>query len=144
MRFEKTIEVAREPGRTFSFLADFSNTAEWDPGVAEARRLTEGPTVIGSRFEVIALFRGKRHRFEYVVTELDEGRRVAVHAEGEKAISDDVVTVEPAGDGSRITYEAVSRMKGIYRLAEPVIAVVFRRMGNDALAGLKRTLDRGS
>lgn len=141
MRFRKTIEVARAPSEAFAYVADFSNTAEWDPGVAEARRLTEGPTAVGSRFEVIALFRGKRHRFEYVVTELEKGRHVAVHADGERAVSHDVVTVEPSGGGSKVTYDAVSKMKGIYRLVEPVIAIVFRRMGNEALAGLKKALD---
>ena len=35
-------------------------------------------------------------------------------------------------------------MKGVYRLAEPVIATSFRRMGEEALAGLKTTLDAGS
>lgn len=141
MHFTRTIEVPPPPEEAFAYLADFSNTAEWDPGVAEARRLTGAPTRLGSAFEVIALFRGKRQRFEYVVTEFEEGRRVAVHAEGEKAVSDDVVTVEPSGGGSRVTYEAVSKLKGIYRLAEPVVAIVFKRMGNEALDGLERTLD---
>ena len=78
MRYAREIEVPTPPGETFAYLADFSNAAEWDPGIAEARRLTPEPTAVGSRFEIIAVFRGKRQRFEYVVTELDEGNRVAL------------------------------------------------------------------
>ena len=73
MRYQREIEVAGDPESAFSYLSDFSTSAEWVPGIAEARRLSPAPTGVGSRFEVIAVFRGKRQRFEYVVTEYEEG-----------------------------------------------------------------------
>src|SRR3954463_10198345 len=100
MRYRREIEVDSPAEATFAYLSDFANAAEWDPGIVEARRLTPAPTVVGSRFEVIALFRGRRQRFEYVVTELEEGKRIALHGEGEKAVSDDVITVTAGGDGA--------------------------------------------
>ncbi len=78
MRYRKEIEVNRDAPDAFDYLADFSRASEWDPGIADAQRLTAGPTTVGSRFEVIALFRGKQQRFEYVVTAYDEGRRIAL------------------------------------------------------------------
>ncbi|HVC86094.1 MAG TPA: SRPBCC family protein, partial [Gaiellaceae bacterium] len=96
MRYAREIEVPKPVDETFAYLADFTHTAEWDPGIAEARRLTPAPTAGGSRFEVVALFRGKRQRFEYVVTAYEEGRRIALRGEGEKAISDDVIVVSPS------------------------------------------------
>ena len=140
MRYRREIEVARDPAEVFAYLADFANAAEWDPGIEEARRLTEGPTEVGSRFEVVARFRGNRQRFEYVVTELEPGRRVALHGEGEKARSDDVITVEPSAVGTRVGYEAEIALKGIFRVAEPFLGGTFTRMGDDALAGLRSTL----
>ena len=142
MRFAREIEVPTTPGETFAYLSDFTNTAEWDPGIAEARRLTPEPTAIGSRFEVIAVFRGNRQRFEYVVTELDEGNRIALHGEGEKAMSDDVMTISPSDGGTRIAYEADIRLKGVARIAEPFMARMFKRMGDDALDGLAARLAR--
>ena len=140
MRYRKQIEVAREPAEVFAYLADFARAAEWDPGIIEARRLTEGPTAVGSRFEVIAVFRGNRQRFEYVVAEYDEGRRIVLHGEGAKAISDDTIDVE-SGDGrTRVTYEADLRLKGLFRLAEPFLGRAVERMGDDALAGLESQL----
>ena len=130
------------PGETFAYLADFSNTAEWDPGIVEARRLTPAPTAVGSRFEIIAVFRGKRQRYEYVVTELDEGNRIALHGEGEKAMSDDVMTISGSGSGTRIVYEADIRLKGMFRVAEPFLGSTFRRMGDDALDGLRARLSQ--
>jgi carbon monoxide dehydrogenase subunit G len=142
MRYRREIQVAASPDSTFAYLADFSNAAEWDPGIAEARRLTPAPTAVGSRFEVIALFRGRRQRFEYVVTALEDGSRIALRGEGEKALSDDAITVAPGADGkTSVVYEADLRLKGVYRVAEPFLGSTFRRMGDDALDGLAARLD---
>ena len=126
----------------FSYLADLETTAEWDPGIVEARRLSPAPTVVGSRFAVIALFRGSRQRYEYVVTDLEEGRRVAVHIDGDKAESDDVITVTGEGGRVRVAYDADLRLKGARRVAEPFLRRAPRRLGDDALDGLEATLKR--
>lgn len=143
MKYAREIEVPTPPAETFAYLADFTNTAEWDPGIVEARRLTPAPTAVGSRFEIIALFRGNRQRFEYVVTELDEGNRIALHGEGEKAMSDDVMTISASdGGGTRIAYEADIRLKGVLRVAEPFLGRMMKKMGDDALNGLSARLSR--
>ncbi len=142
MRYRKEIEVNRDAPDAFDYLADFSRASEWDPGIADARRLSAGPTTVGSRFEVIALFRGKQQRFEYVVTAYDEGRRIALRGEGAKALSDDTITVEARNGRTCVTYEADLRLTGVYRMAEHFLGPTFTRMGDDALAGLKTQLDR--
>jgi carbon monoxide dehydrogenase subunit G len=141
VRIQKQIEVRRPLAEVFEYLVDFSNAAEWDPGVAEARKLTDGAVRVGSEFDVVALFRGKRHRFRYVVTGLEPQRRVVLAGDGERAASVDEIAVEPAGDGTRITYIADFHLKGIFRPAGPLLAPMINRMGDDALAGLKSVLD---
>jgi carbon monoxide dehydrogenase subunit G len=143
VHYRREIQVATAPEETFAYLSDFANAAEWDPGIAEARRLTPAPTAVGSRFEVIAVFRGNRQRYEYVVTELED-MRVALRGDGEKALSDDVITVADGGAGSRVIYEADIRLKGVYRVAEPFLRSMFRRMGDEALDGLVARLARPS
>jgi hypothetical protein len=60
MRYRRQIDVAAARNFAFAYLSDFANGAEWDPAIVEARRLTPAPTAVGSRFEVVALFRGRR------------------------------------------------------------------------------------
>ena len=142
MRFSEQIVVARPAAEVFRYIAEFENTAEWDPGIAEARKVTDGPVRVGSEFDVVALFRGKRQRFRYRVTELENGRRIVLAGDGEKATSVDSIAVEPAGAGSRISYTAEIRLKGLRRIAEPLLKPMLARTGEEALAGLKQTLDR--
>ncbi len=140
MRYRREIDVDCEPGSVFSVVADFARVAEWDPGIVEARWLSPGPTAVGSCFEVMALFRGRLQRFEYVVTEYEDGRRIALSGEGEKALSDDVITVSSVGGRTRVAYAADLRLKGALRVAEPFLRSTFVRMGDAALDGLAATL----
>jgi carbon monoxide dehydrogenase subunit G len=140
VRYEREIEVGPDPASVFAYLADFTNTAGWDPGIASARRLSPEPTATGSRFEVVALFRGREQRFEYTVTELVEGKRIALRGESEKAVSDDVLTVGESGGRTCVRYEADLRLKGFRRVAEPFLRPTFRRMGDGALDGLAAKL----
>src|SRR3954469_18709552 len=95
MLYRSTITVGSAPRDAFAYVCDFSRVAEWDPGVVESRALGSGAGVrVGSRFELIALFRGKRQRFEYVVTALEEGRRIRLEGDGQKARSTDEIRVE--------------------------------------------------
>jgi carbon monoxide dehydrogenase subunit G len=141
MRYRRQIQIDRDPADVFAYVVDFENAADWDPGIESARRLTERPTTVGSRFEVLASFRGKRQRFEYVVTELGPGQRIVLHGEGDKALSDDTIAVSGAGGRATLEYTADIRLKGVWRLAEPFLRGTFTRMGDDALHGLQSRLN---
>jgi carbon monoxide dehydrogenase subunit G len=55
--------------------------------------------------------------------------------------STDEITVTPADGGSRVTYEADLRLAGpLGRVVDPVLGLVFRRIGDRAAAGLRATL----
>jgi hypothetical protein len=141
-RFREVIETPADVSRAFAYVADFTTAAEWDPGILESRSSDEGPPRVGSRYDVLAEFRGRTIPFRYEVLELVEGERIVIRGEGDKATSDDTILFEPAGTGTRVTYEADLRMKGAWRLAEPFLGGTFAEMGRKALAGLKRELDR--
>jgi carbon monoxide dehydrogenase subunit G len=140
-RFAEVIEVSRPLEQAFAYVADFTTAAEWDPGIVSSRR-TSGDGGVGTTYAVDAEFRGKTLPFAYTVTVLEPNRRIVLHGEGDKATSDDDITFEPTADGgTRITYDADLRLKGVLRLAEPFLAGAIRTMGAKALAGLKAVLD---
>ena len=142
MQISRQIEVSRSAAEAFRYVAEFENASEWDPGIAESKKLTDGPVAVGSKYDVVALFRGKRQRFRYRVTELDDGRRIVLEGDGDKATSVDEIVVEPAGDRTRIAYTADIKLKGLRRIAEPLLKSTLAKTADDALAGLKSTLDR--
>lgn len=142
MVVHERIEVAASPDVSFAYVADFTTTAEWDPGITSSTRVS-GDGGVGTEYDVLALFRGKEVPFRYRVTAYEPGRRIVLVGEGRRATSTDTVSFAPAasGTGTQIDYEADFRLKGVLALAAPFLTGTFRELSAKALAGLKAQLD---
>jgi carbon monoxide dehydrogenase subunit G len=134
MRYERELELAAPPDEAFAYMAEFENGKEWDPSVVELNRLTPAPTALGSRFEIVFVFRGNRQTMRYEVVEYEEGARMVLHGEGAKVRSDDTMTFAPTENGSRtrMRYAADIRLKGIYRLGDPFVRGAVKRASDEA------------
>ncbi len=121
-------------------MASFENVVQWDPGVAEAGRLSSGPLVVGSRFRVVVSSFGRRLPLEYRITAFDPPRRVVLLAETSTLRSLDEIIVEPAPEGATVTYDANLELLGPLRLLNPPFALAFKHIGDKAASGLRREL----
>jgi hypothetical protein len=137
-----TIQSTRAPSEAFDYLAEFSRAVEWDPNVKEGSSLTPGPIGRGSAFRIVSSFLGRPVPLEYQVTSFEPPRRVVLEADNFAIRSVDEITFEPSSAGSRVTYHADLRLKGLLRLADPLLALAFRRLGDRAASGLRRELNR--
>lgn len=135
-----TVRSPLDPETVFSRLSDFSTTEQWDPGVVEAQKVTDGPVELGARFRVVAAFMGSRSELVYEITEFDPGRRVVLRGENNRVVSVDVITVEAEAEGSIVTYDADLTLKGPMKLADPLLGLAFGRIADKALDGLTRWL----
>ena len=152
-RYTATIEVPVAITDAFDYLADFSTTQEWDPGVSDAEMLTPVPVGVGSQFRVVAGFAGRRVPLTYGITVFERPNRLTVRAENSSIISEDTITfsadtdVTATGTGDRVSirYEADLKLKGLFKLFAPITALLFKGIGDRAAAGLRLALlDRGT
>ena len=118
-RYVEAIDLPLAVEKSFQYLADFSNTAEWDPGVVEAEKLTKGKLRKGSRYRVVVSFLGRRSTLEYEIVELEPPTRVVLRGGDAWLTSIDEITFVPRGSGTRVTYEAKLELQGLARLADP-------------------------
>ena len=133
-----TVESPRPIEEVFAYLSDFSTTQEWDPGVARASRLGDEPLGVGSRFEVIADFMGRETPRTYEITAFSAPHSVTLRGENATVVSLDTITFAPAeGGGTSITYDADLVLKGPLRLADPLLKLIFGRIGDRAVDGLR-------
>lgn len=139
-RYVTSIDSPRDPDDLFAYLSDFSNAKEWDPGVVDAVRDGSGPVAVGSEFRLVAKFMGRETPLTYVVTALDPPRSVTFRGENASVVSLDTISFEPRGEATRVTYDADLSLKGPAKLAEPLLRLVFNRIGDAAAAGLQEHL----
>lgn len=136
----EVIDVTTLVEDSFAYVADFTTAAEWDPGIHESQKIS-GDGDVGTVYEVQAEFRGKTMPFTYTVTAFEQNRRIVLDGVGEKATSVDTIGFEATPDGgTRITYSAEFKLKGVLRAAEPFLGGTFRTLARKALAGLETKL----
>ena len=140
-RYVTTIPSTLPQVEAFAYMADFANARLWDPSVSEARRVGEAPLGVGFAFDLVARFGGRDVPLRYEIVEYDAPRRVVLEARRPGFVSRDTITVEPAGDGSIVHYDATLAFGGVGRLLDPVMQRVFDRVGARATIGLRTALN---
>jgi carbon monoxide dehydrogenase subunit G len=139
-RYRAALDTPRERDDVFAYISDFSTTQEWDPGVVEAERLNDTTVGEGTEFRLLSEFLGRKTALTYRIVEYDPPHAVTFRGENASVISNDRITFEAVGEGTRITYDAELALKGPLRLADPLLGLAFNRVGDRALAGLKHKL----
>ncbi len=139
-RYKASVDTPRSPEEAFAYLSDFKNAAEWDPGTVQSERLGEGPLGEGTEFRLVAAFLGRKTTLTYRIVEYQPPRAVTFRGENSTVVSLDRITFEPSDGGTRITYDADLTLKGALKLADPLLALAFNRVGDKALAGLRETI----
>lgn len=140
-RLREQVETTLPIEDTFAFVADFANAQLWDPGVATSERLNPGPVGVGARYQLGVRMRGRVSPMEYRVTAFEPGRRVVLTGEGSGVAAVDDIRFERTATGTRIDYTADIRLTGLLRFAQPFLGGAFRKVGQDAVAGMRRALD---
>jgi hypothetical protein len=139
-RYVASLHSPRSVDDVFAYLSDFSTTQEWDPGVVEARRVEDGPVGAGSKFVIVARFLGRETTLTYEIVDLVPRVSVTLRGENSTVVSRDTITCKPDPRGTRVTYDAELTLKGPLKLADPLLALAFGRVGDRALEGLRAQL----
>ena len=134
------IETTLSLDETFEYIADFANSQEWDPGVAIARRVGDGPVGPGSGYKLGVRMAGRIAPMEYRITTYDPPHRVVLAGRGTNVDAVDDIGFEATPEGTTVDYTADIRLVGLFRLVEPFLGRALERIGRDAADGMRRTL----
>jgi carbon monoxide dehydrogenase subunit G len=140
-RLHERIETPLGIDETFAYVADFVNSQEWDPGVATAERLDDGPVDVGARYR-LGVYLGKRVApMEYRITTYQRPARVVLEGEGSGVTAVDDIRFVGDENGTRIEYIADIRLGGLLRLIQPFLGGSFKKLAQNAVGGMQQTLD---
>ena len=140
-RFEATVTSPESRDAAFDYLADFRSVSEWDPSIRSARLARGQAGVPGAEFELVVGFLGRDVPMTYTAEVVDRPRRLLMVAETPTVVSRDEITfAETPGGRTAVTYAADLRLRGALRVLDPILGVLFKRLGGRARDGLAARL----
>jgi carbon monoxide dehydrogenase subunit G len=140
-RFVVHVRSPKPAVEAFAYMADLSNFAEWDPGVDHAEQVQGDGPGIDAAFDVAVKAIRRSLTLRYQITDYDPPDKVVARAESRLLTSLDTITVRGDGGGSVVTYDAELKLNGLLGVADPLLGLSFKRIGDRAAAGLVRALD---
>jgi hypothetical protein len=135
--YTATVPSARTQEQTWDYLADFRSTVEWDPSITKATLRSGTPGEVGARFEITLSQLGKEMTFVYECLEAVRPSRLVYQADTDSLTSTDTITVAP---DAAVTYDAQLELKGIRKVADPLMELGLTRASDKARDGLAEQL----
>lgn len=141
-KIDKIVRTRAPIAEAFGFLADFTTTEQWDPGTVRTERAA-GAGGVGTIYANTSRFFGRTTRLTYVVQAYEPDTRIVLRGENGTVVARDTITFTPTTDGgTMVRYQAEFELKGLARLAAPLLAHAFARLGNAGAAQMREVLDR--
>jgi uncharacterized protein YndB with AHSA1/START domain len=145
MEITRTMETTTPLEKVYAFLSDFTSTNEWDPGTVETKRLS-GSGEVGTEYHNTSKFMGRKTELVYTTKRLEPPRLIQLEGTNKTVRATDTMTLSStATGGTRVVYNASFDFKGalgkVAPLLSPVLALAFKKLGDEAEVGMTRALD---
>ena len=140
----REFEVPCPQDAAVTYLADFANAVEWDPGTVSCQRNGDpaAPVAPGVTWTNASKVLGRETTLQYELTTLAPDG-VVLEGHNETATSrDDIGVTAVDGRHSRIRYEATITFKGVARFADPLMQLVFKKVADDTVRDMTTALTR--
>jgi uncharacterized protein YndB with AHSA1/START domain len=135
------IEIERPPAEVAAFAMEAENDTRWIGGISETRRLTPGPTVVGTRVERVAHFVGRRIEYVMEVAELEPGRRIVLRSIKSPFPMTVTYAFTDAPEGTLASVRVEGGPEGLYRFAGNLMSPGVRRNITRDVRRLKEILE---
>jgi uncharacterized protein YndB with AHSA1/START domain len=141
IRVEKSGIIKRPVEVVFAYIGDQTNTPQWQAGLVEVRRTTDGPIGVGTKHTFVRTFMRRRLEAdnEYVAYEPNKLISFKTTTGPVRLVASYVFEVVP--EGTRVTSRVEMDAAGFMSIAEPLIAAGLKREMKAASRLLKDLLE---
>jgi uncharacterized protein YndB with AHSA1/START domain len=123
-RFAGSVVLDKPIDDVYRFLTEAKQETDWrSPYVLSSRQLTDGPVGVGSRFETVNRFWGKKETVVTEVTAMEPPTLLAwKQVNTGTFVADGSYRLEPANGGTRMTLELTGTGRGLFKPLEKTFA----------------------
>ena len=139
-----SVEIARPVQEVFGFVADQTNAPQWQTGLHEVRRLTDGPIGVGTEHEFVRTFAGRRVASRNRFVAFEPGRYVRFEIpSGWITGTASYRTEVSQSAGTVLTSRMEFRVRAPLSLLEPVLCRLLAKDSRRDEQRLKTLLEQG-
>ncbi len=138
---EDSIVINRPVAEVFAFLADQHNTPQWQDGLLEVRRITEGAIGVGTKHTAVRKFLGRKLELTNEYVKYEPNRQITFTGDGSTRFEHSYFT-EATSEGTKVTSKMEMEPGGLLGLAEPLIAKSLKKDFRASLILLKSLLEK--
>lgn len=140
---EKSITIRRPIGEVFAYVSDIRHSVDWQTGLLEGRKMTEGPLSVGTQFAAVRKFMGRKLETSIEFVEYEPDMLFTFRNISGPIPFETSYLFESAPEGTTtVTIRMEMQPGGFFgNLAEPLIAANLRRDMDTNLGNLKDMLE---
>jgi carbon monoxide dehydrogenase subunit G len=125
----RTFTVAKPIEEVVKYLADFAHAQAWDPGTVTCTRIDSGPVRVGSKWDNVSEFRGRKTSLEYRLVSLEPDRLV-LEGVNKTVTSTDDMSFTAVPEGTRVSYTATLEFTGIIKFFDWALKGELNKLGD--------------
>lgn len=141
IKIETQVEIDKPSDEVFAYISNFENNPQWQSGQIEARFTSEGALQVGSTYDQVATFLGRRIVSTFEVLEYEPGYKVKASSTSGSFPITFTRMVEPEEGGSLVTAVVEGDASGFFKLAEPLMKIMVQRSVDADYRNLKQILE---
>jgi Polyketide cyclase / dehydrase and lipid transport. len=141
IKVENSGIINRPIEEVFAFVGDLTNAPQWQSGLVEVRRTTDGPLRVGTTHTFVRNFMGRKMEANNEYIAYEPNKRITFKSTSGPVRFEFSYLFESTAEGTKLTGKMQMQATGLLRLAEPLIAASLRRETKAAAGVLKDLLE---
>ena len=144
VRVEESVTINRPIEEVFAYASNIERQPEWVAPLSESRKTTSGPTRVGTTYQQVAKFLGRRIEMECEITAYEPPAVYAFRAKNGPMNMEMRFTLTSEGaQTTRVTQVVEGESGGVFKLADPIMARTMKKQFAADLETLKTSLESG-
>src|SRR5579863_6776120 len=141
--FKIVAKIKRPPQDVFAALVDFDHIPDWNTGVREVRWNRDEPLGVGSTVVYVGRFLGRSFESSAGITEYVPGQRYSSKSTTGPFLIEVENTLESVDGGTKLTSVFRGESRGFFKLGEPAIVRLSKKLFESATDNMKALLEDG-
>lgn len=142
LEVEHSVVINRPVEEVFEYVANLKNAPEWIAGVTRMEQTSDGEMGVGARGKQVRQYLGQQIEGDWEITEYVPNKKISLQVlSGPVAPFGVAESFEPIDRGTLVTFVGQGEQTGIFKLAVPVLARIYRKQLDADFTTLKYLLE---